>query len=157
MLVKESPVHENFKRLCLEATEQDTLYDNVFDGMDGRVLKTKASVAMTKRGFPIMEAFKAAIRLKNLLNLSYPKFISSAITMATAEEGHPLWVLARQAVGITKHLKAIHEGDTEEGILFAGQCVGGITDVPTTKELIDQMIAEAEQTITKLPNFKVSA
>lgn len=43
----------------MEATEQDTLYDNVFDGMDGRVLKTKEAQAMMKRGFPVVEAFKA--------------------------------------------------------------------------------------------------
>jgi len=133
MLVKESPVHENFKRLCLEATEQDTLYDNVFDGMDGRVLKTKASVAMTKRGFPIIGAIKGALLVKRLLNLSTSKFIASAIAMATAEEGHPLWVLARQAVGNMRHLKAIQEGDTEEGILFAGQCVGGSPMSPPRK------------------------
>lgn len=155
MLVKESPVHDNFKRLCLEATEQDTLYDNVFDGMDGRVLKTKAAVKMTQRGFPIIEAFKGALLVKKLLNLSYGKFIASAFAMMTAEEGHPLWVLARQAVGNMRHLKAIQQGDTEEGILFAGQCCGGISDVPTVQEVVDRVILEAEEAIAKLNSLKV--
>ena len=155
MVVKESMVHDNFKKLCIEATEQDTLYDNVFDGMDGRVLKTKEAEAMMKRGFPVVEAIKGALLVKRLMNLSFAKFAGVSIEMLKAEEGHPLMVLARQAVGNMKHLKALNEGDVEGGILFAGQCCGGITDNPTTKELIDRVIREAEATLAKLNSFKV--
>ena len=49
-----------------------------------------------------------------------------------------------------KHLKALNDGDVEGGILFAGQCCGGITDNPTTKELIDRVIREAEEALAKL-------
>lgn len=151
MVVRESMVHDNFKCLCLEATEQDTLYDTVFDGMEGRVLKTKEALAMTRRrGFPVMEAFKGALLVKNLMKLSWPKFAAVSLEMLRAEEGHPLVVLARQAVGNMKHLKAINEGDMEGGILFAGQCCGGITDNPTTMELIDRIIVEAEATLEQL-------
>ncbi|HQQ87100.1 MAG: nitronate monooxygenase [Smithellaceae bacterium] len=153
MLVKESMVHENFKKLCLEATEQDTLYSNVFDGMDGRVLKTKEAEAMMKRGFPLIEAFKGALLVKKLMNLSFAKFLGVSIEMLRAEEGHPLWVLARQAVGNMKHLKALNEGDVQGGILFAGQCCGGIADIPSTKELIDRVITEAEATLAKLSTY----
>ena len=150
MVVKESIVHENFKRLCIEATEQDTLYDTVFDGLEGRVLKTKEALTMTKRGFPVVEAFKGALLVKNLMGLSYAKFLAISLEMLRAEEGHPLMVMARQAVGNMKHLKAINEGDVEGGILFAGQCCGGITDNPTTKQLIDRIIVEAEEVMVKL-------
>lgn len=150
MVVTESMVHENFKRLCIEATEQDTLYDTVFDGLEGRVLKTKEALTMTKRGFPVVEAFKGALLVKKLMGLSYAKFLAISLEMLRAEEGHPLMVLARQAVGNMKHLKAINEGDVEGGILFAGQCCGGITDNPTTKQLIDRIIVEAEEVLVKL-------
>jgi NAD(P)H-dependent flavin oxidoreductase YrpB (nitropropane dioxygenase family) len=155
MVVKESMVHENFKRLCIEATEQDTLYGNVFDGMDGRVLKTKEAEAMMKRGFPIVEAIKGALLVKKLMNLSFPKFVGVSIEMLKAEEGHPLMVLARQAVGNMKHLRALTQGDVEGGILFAGQCCGGITDTPSTKELIDRVVAEADATLARLNTLKV--
>ncbi|MBW2599048.1 MAG: nitronate monooxygenase [Deltaproteobacteria bacterium] len=154
MVTKESMVHDNFKQLCLEATEQDTLYDNVFDGMDGRVLKTKEAEAMTKRGFPIVESIKGALLVKKLFKLSFLKFAGLSIEMVRAEEGHPLMVLARQAVGNMKHMKALNEGDVEGGILFAGQCCGGIKDVPTVKELIDRTIAEAEETLGRLDALK---
>jgi enoyl-[acyl-carrier protein] reductase II len=154
MVVKESMVHDNFKKLCLEATEQDTLYDNVFDGMDGRVLKTKEAQRMMKRGFPLVESIKGAMLVKRLMNLSWAKFVGVSIEMLRAEEGHPLMVLARQAVGNMKHLKALNEGDVEGGILFAGQCCGGINDIPATKELIDRVISEALAAMEKLNSYK---
>ncbi len=154
MVVKESMVHDNFKRLCIEATEQDTLYDNVFDGMDGRVLKTSEAERMMKRGFPLVEAVKGALLVKRLMNLSWAKFMGVSIEMLRAEEGHPLMVLARQAVGNMKHLKALNEGDVDGGILFAGQCCGGIKDIPTTKELIDRVINEAETAMEKLNSYR---
>jgi len=64
-------------------------------------------------------------------------------------------VLTRQAVGNIKHLKALNEGDMEGGILFAGQCCGGITDIPMTKELISRVISKAEATLAKLNTLKV--
>lgn len=154
MVVKESMVHDNFKRLCIEATEQDTLYDNVFDGMDGRVLKTSEAERMMKRGFPLVEAVKGALLVKRLMNLSWAKFMGVSIEMLRAEEGHPLMVLARQAVGNMKHLKALNEGDVDSGILFAGQCCGGIKDIPSTKELIDRVINEAETAMEKLNSYR---
>ncbi len=154
MVVQESMVHDNFKQLCIKATEQDTVYDNVFDGMDGRVLKTKEAEAMTKRGFPVVDSIKGALLVKKLFNLSYAKFAKLSLEMVRAEEGHPLMVLARQAVGNMKHMKALTEGDIEGGILFAGQCCGGIDDVPTAKELIDRIITEAEETLDKLNTLK---
>jgi len=155
MVVKESIVHDNFKKLCMDATEQDTLYDNVFDGMDGRVLKTKEAEAMMKRGFPLVGAIKGALLVKRLMNLSFARFLGVSLEMLRAEEGHPLLVLARQAVGNMKHLKALNEGDVDGGILFAGQCCGGIQDNPTTKELIDRVIGEAEAALARLNSYRV--
>lgn len=150
MLTKESVLHENFKRLCLEATEQDTLYDNVFDGMPGRTLKSKGAIAMTQRGFPLTDAMKGALQIKKMLKLSTPKFIALSFQMMMAEEdSSPLWVQARQAAGVPKHLKGIYEGDKEEGVLFAGQCIGDIHDIPSCAELIDRVIKEAEDAIKK--------
>ncbi len=149
MLTKESALHDNFKQLCLEATEQDTIYDTAFDGMPGRALKSKGAITLTKRGFPIVDAFKGAMQLKNILKLSMLQFAGLSFKMMTNEESSPLWVQARQAAGMPKHLKGIYEGDKEDGVLFAGQCIGDINDIPSCAELIDRVIKEAEETIKK--------
>jgi len=44
--------------------------------------------------------------------------------------------------------KAEDEGNPDGGIWTAGQVVGLIDDIPTTKELVDRIIKEAEETIT---------
>jgi enoyl-[acyl-carrier protein] reductase II len=147
MLTKESNVHDKFKQLCLQATEQDTLYSDRFDGMPGRALKTEASEIMMKSGFPLVEAVQGALEIKRLLKLSLWKFIGLSLQIMRAEEGSPLWVQARQAVSARRSMKAIYEGDVEEGFLFAGQDCGGISDLPSVNELIDRIITEAEETL----------
>ena len=147
MLSKESRVHENFKKLCLQATEQDTLYGDQFDGMPGRVLKNKVSEDMMKGGLPMKEAFEAASEIRRLLKLSYWQFLKLSLQMMRSEEGSPIMAQARQAVGTRRHLKAIHEGNEQEGILFAGECIGAINDLPSVKQIIDGVIAEAEEVL----------
>jgi enoyl-[acyl-carrier protein] reductase II len=147
MLSKESRVHDNFKKLCLQATEQDTLYSDRFDGMPGRTLKSKATEDMMKGGLSLSEAFMAGTEIRQLLKLSYWQFIRLSFQMMRSEEGSPLWVQARQAAGTRRHLKAIMEGNEQEGILFAGECTGAINEVLTVKQIIDGVIAEAEETL----------
>jgi len=142
-LTKESLVHDNFKQLCLKATEQDTLYSNAFDGMPGRVLKTRAAEKMMKGGIQFREAIQGAGEIRKMLQLSYGQFIGLSLQMWRAEEGSPIWSQARQAVGMRRHLRAINDGDVEEGILFAGQDCGGIDDLPGVQELMDRIISEA--------------
>lgn len=147
MLTKESMIHDNFKQLCLKASEQDTLYGDHFDGMPGRVLKTEAAEVMMKSGFPLAEAVKGAREVKQLLKLSTWQFVRLSFQMMKAEEGSPLWVQARGAAGNRRHMKALYDGDAKEGIMFAGQDCGGINDLPSVEELIDRIIAEAEETL----------
>lgn len=150
ILTKESHVHENFKQLCLQATEQDTLYSDVFDGMPGRALKSPGAEAMMRRGFSLLESFRSALQVKRILKLPFWKFVALSLSMMRSEEGKGLLVQARSANGAIRHLKAINEGDVQEGFLFAGQSVGGIHDVPTCKEVIERTVADAERRLKEV-------
>ncbi len=145
MLTQESLVHENFKQLCLRATEQDTLYSDVFDGLPGRALKSPGAEAMMKKGFSLLESARSALEVKRILKLPLWKFLGLSWSMMTSEEGKGLLIQARSANGAIRHLKAINEGDEKEGFLFAGQSVGGIQDMPTCKEVIERIVEEAEE------------
>jgi enoyl-[acyl-carrier protein] reductase II len=57
--------------------------------------------------------------------------------------------MARLANGTMRHQKAIYEGDTKEGFMFVGQVTGPIRDLPSVKDLIERIMAEAEQTLEK--------
>jgi hypothetical protein len=96
-----------------------------------------------KGGIQFREAFQGAGEIRKMLRLSYWQFIGLSLQMWRAEEGSPIWSQARQAVGMRRHLKAINEGDVDEGILFAGQDCGGIDDLPGVRELVDRIISEA--------------
>lgn len=147
IVTQESDVHLNYKNLIIKATEQDTLYSDVFDGMNGRVLKNEGADAIMKSGLSLIDSMKSALEIKRILNLSTTKFLTLSKDMMKSEEGKGLLMQARQANGAVRHLRAIREGDEKEGFLFAGQCIGGIQDIPTCKELIERIVSEAEKGI----------
>ncbi len=43
----------------------------------------------------------------------------------------------------------IADGDLEKGTMAAGQCIGLIRDIPTCRELLDRIMAEAEDIVTR--------
>ena len=44
------------------------------------------------------------------------------------------------------------DGDENAGIFTIGQIIGGITDVPTCKELIERTVIEAEKALETTQN-----
>jgi enoyl-[acyl-carrier protein] reductase II len=149
IVTKESDVHDNFKKLIIKASEQDTLYSDVFDGMPGRVLKSPGAETIMKSGLSLTQSMKSAMEVKRILKLPFSKFLALSWSMMQSEEGKNLLTQARQANGTIRHLKAIREGDEKEGFLFAGQCSGGIQDMPTCQELVERVVAEGEKVLEK--------
>jgi nitronate monooxygenase len=43
----------------------------------------------------------------------------------------------------------LEDGDVEKGTMAAGQCIGLIRDIPTCRELLDRIMAEAEEIIKR--------
>jgi hypothetical protein len=50
-------------------------------------------------------------------------------------------------------LKKPYEEVEDEAIILGGSVTGRIHSIPTVKELLENIISEAEQIISKLPNF----
>ena len=46
--------------------------------------------------------------------------------------------------------KVVEHGDLDKGILTAGQVTGLIRDIPTAKEIVDRVVQEAEEIISRL-------
>ncbi|MCX6006896.1 MAG: nitronate monooxygenase [Chloroflexi bacterium] len=148
-MTQESPVHNNFKQYCLKASENDTLRSNRFDGLPSRMLKTPVTERLARSRFPLAEAIRGALQIKQMLNLSWGQFIGMSVKMMTAEESHPIWTQARQAAFSYRAIKGIYDGDMKEGIFVAGQVVGACEDLPTVKVLVDRIMSEAEEFIKK--------
>jgi hypothetical protein len=43
------------------------------------------------------------------------------------------------------------DGDVEEGLVFSGENVWKLSDIPSVRELIDRLVAEAESVYAPLP------
>jgi len=150
ILTQESRVHENFKQICLKATEQDTLYSTAFDGMPGRALKTPVAEKLVQGdSFSLLRAIPNALEIKKILKQSWGQFFGTAWKMMSGE-GENLVQMARLANGTVRHQKAIFEGDTKEGFMFCGQVTGPICDLPAVKELVERIIGEAETTLRRI-------
>lgn len=77
MLTKESILPESFKKLCLSATEQDTFYDTVFDGMPGRMVNISSMAAFNYDGMgaALYSITKAGVaRMTEALAVEWARF-----------------------------------------------------------------------------------
>jgi len=148
---KESNTHGNYKQLFLKATEQDTLFSDRFGyaGVKGRVLKTKTTEA--RMGIPIIGGLTGILHVKRMLQLSWGDMIATALGKKTMEHGSGavgnIFQQLRMAASVKSLERAIHDGDEKLGIMYAGQCVGGIQDIPTVSELIERTVIEAEKVL----------
>ena len=145
-LTTESTAHEVFKQKCLEATEEDTILSDRFDGVNCRVLKTKRAEALARRRFPGVDAISSSLRFKRELNLSWWEVIKGGIRTARAEEVR-LTDLPILSAGLAEMQRAIEDGDEATGLFLAGQACGGINDIMSSQEVIERIMAEAEQVV----------
>ncbi len=151
-LTKESIVNQRTKDLLLKASEEETLYSDRFDGMPGRVLKAPGAEEMQrKKGLPLIGGFLGAMQVRKMLKLSYWDMVMAAISMSKNEEGMNVFQQLRFAGGSVGQQRAIFEGDADVGFVFSGQSQGGMQDMPTAAEVIERIVAEAEEILATAP------
>ncbi len=139
MTTRESPLHENYKRLSLEKDVTDTIFSRRFDGIWCRVMKTEAAERAIRRGLDIPAAFFNSREITRQLNLPFFK-VFFAILASGAQTAVRMAYLAN---AFKKIRMATERGDTETGVLPVGQSMGLIRDVPTVKEVMERIVAEA--------------
>lgn len=147
---QDAEVADSVKQAWLKATEEDTVIDPAFDGINCRVLRNKAAENMMKRRLPLIDSIWAALYMKKALNISWGGLIRTANNLRRQPTGigggqRGLASAMRFAAGSRLFTKATVDGDPVNGILQMGQAAGRINDIPTVAELIDRTVAEAEQ------------
>jgi enoyl-[acyl-carrier protein] reductase II len=55
----------------------------------------------------------------------------------------------RAKIGYHRFPQAALQGDVENGLVVAGQVAGMVTDLPSVKELIPRIVAEAAETLAR--------
>jgi enoyl-[acyl-carrier protein] reductase II len=146
MTTKESPLHETYKRLSLEKGVYDTLYSDRFDGLPSRVMKTDAAYRQLKRGLKIFAALTNSADIARNLKLPYFKMV-----LDTLKQGWKKSIsLAYTANSFKMVNAATVNGNTDFGVLPAGQSTGLIHDIATVEEVINRIVAQAEEVSKKI-------
>jgi len=152
---QESAAPDTVKQTWLKVTEEDTVIDTAFDGLNCRVLRNKAAEDMLKKRLPLVGSISAALFLKRELKLSWLQLVRTANTlrhMPMGIGGRRMGLSSAMRLGTGSRLfaKATVEGDVENGLLIMGPVAGRINDIPTVAELIERTVSEAEQILKAL-------
>jgi len=146
MTTKESPLHENFKKLTMQKEVYDTLFSKRFDGILCRVMKTDAAKHAIKKGLSWPDAFFNSQDIAKQLGVPYFKLFLGVLASGYSN--------AKQLAFMANAFKAIRvateNGDSEEGVLPVGQVQGLIHDQPTVAELFERIMKEAKAAQAKV-------
>jgi enoyl-[acyl-carrier protein] reductase II len=149
MTTKESPLHENFKKLSVQKSVYDTLFSKRFDGIDCRVIDAPGARKQLKAGLNPIQLLKAMPNSRFIakqLHMPYMKLFFGVLFSG--------WKTARQLAymdnGFESLRLATQEGDIENGWLTVGQVTGLVKDIPSVKELMERMVAQAEAASGKI-------
>jgi enoyl-[acyl-carrier protein] reductase II len=141
MTTKESPLHENYKKLTMEKDVYDTLFSKRFDGILCRVMKTDAAKRAIKKGLSWPAAFFNSRDIAAQVGMPYLKLFIGVLLSGYAN--------AKQLAYMANAFKAIkvatEDGDSKTGVLPVGQVQGLIHDQPTVAELFERIVKEAQE------------
>src|SRR4051794_31162916 len=151
LLTQESTVPDEVKQFYVSKGVTDTVVTKKVDGVPHRVLRTDM-VENLESATPLT-ALPRAVR-----NAADFKKISGMSWSAMAREGRAMhehadmpWSAVIMAANTPMLLKAaMVDGDLRGGVMASGQVVGVIDDIPTVAEVIDRIMAEARDALTRL-------
>jgi NAD(P)H-dependent flavin oxidoreductase YrpB (nitropropane dioxygenase family) len=151
LLTRESTVPDAVKRVYLEHGLDGTVVTKRVDGMPHRVLRTELvdHLEQASPAVGLYHAVRNAGRFKKLTKLSWRHMIAEGL--ATKHGKEQTWSQLVMAANTPMLLRAgLVEGDTRAGVLASGQVVGMLDDLPSCRDLIEGIVAEAEAIIGKL-------
>jgi NAD(P)H-dependent flavin oxidoreductase YrpB (nitropropane dioxygenase family) len=115
VLTKECDVADSFKRTYLNARKEDVVLIDSPVGLPGRAIRNR----FLDRFFGGGKVYDGACRRGCLKSCSHNFCIIDRLEMSRG-------------------------GDAEEGLVFAGENVWKLKDIPSVRDLIDRLVAEAE-------------
>ncbi|AUN42332.1 NAD(P)H-dependent flavin oxidoreductase [Tsukamurella tyrosinosolvens] len=155
LLTRDSRVPESVKAEYLQRGLGDTVVTTKVDGMPHRVLRT-ALVDALERSHGVSTLAHAAVntvRFQALTGVSWKGLVSEGLAMKKG--GDRTWSQLMMSANTPMLLRAgLVEGNTDAGVLASGQVAGIIDDLPTVAELIERIVAEAEQRLDELARLR---
>ena len=151
LLTTDSPVADQVKQVYLGKTLTDTVVTTRVDGVPHRVLRTPLIEGLERSGqlTGVVRAARNAAGFRKLSGLSWAELIRQGQAMRRSTELS--WSQVLMAANTPMLLKAaMVDGRPDLGVMAAGQVVGLIEDVPSCADLIERIMAEAHDSLTRL-------
>ena len=157
LLTQESTVPEQVKRHYLARGLNGTVVTDRVDGVPHRVLQTELVTKLQNSGRTrgLLHAVRNAFRFRETTGTSLVDMAREGVRMKRRNELS--WTQTIMAANTPMLLRSgLVEGRTDAGVLASGQVVGLLDDLPTVAEVVDQIVAEAEQVVGRLSRIDSS-
>ncbi|MEN0138209.1 MAG: (3aS,4S,5R,7aS)-5-hydroxy-7a-methyl-1-oxo-octahydro-1H-indene-4-carboxyl-CoA dehydrogenase [Rhodococcus sp. (in: high G+C Gram-positive bacteria)] len=151
LLTQESTVPDSVKQEYLARGLQDTTVSRKVDGMPHRVLNTELVDSLEHSGNlrGLAAAARNASKFKAMTGMKWSTLVKDGLAMKKSSDR--TWQQIIMAANTPMLLKAgLVDGNTHAGVLASGQVVGLLDDLPTCKDLIDGIVADAIKRIDAL-------
>ena len=146
LLTQDSTVPQAVKELYLSYGLDGTVVTAKVDGMPHRMLRTALveQVEEDNRLKRLVPTARRTLELKRSSGMTWRQVVSDGRAMKKGSERS--WSQMMLAANTPTMLRSgLVEGDTEAGVLAAGQVVGLLDDLPTCEELIDRVVTVAAE------------
>ena len=155
LLTEESPVAQAVKEMYLTKKVTDTVVTSEIDGVPQRLLnagqigKLQATTAPRR----LARAIRSAFLFHGITGSSWADMIREGIEM---KKEHDLrWTQVIMAANApVLYRSALLDGRTDIGVSASGQVVGLIDEIPSCAELIERIVREANDVLSRLGGRK---
>ena len=151
LLTQESTVPDAIKQRYLDAKVNETVVTTAVDGYPQRVIRTPIVAKLEDAGWigKLLTSFGHALSFKALTGTGFFDLVKEGSAMRKG--GRLTWSQVAMAANAPMLTRAsLVDGNTETGVLPTGQVVGVIEELPTVAELIQEIVHEAESTLSAL-------
>lgn len=151
LLTAESPVPAASKERYLAASTDEIVLTTKLDGIPQRMVRTPLLDRIERSG-PIgmwLRAIECGLAMKRQTGAGWGELIGSVKGM-TGRGGLTLQQALMAASAPILIQKAVVEGKPDEGVMATGVVGGRITEIPTCRDLVERIAAEARARIAAL-------
>jgi NAD(P)H-dependent flavin oxidoreductase YrpB (nitropropane dioxygenase family) len=170
LLTSDSPVPDAVKQVYLAAGLDGTVVTAQIDGVPHRVLRTRIVDHLIGDGGAagrVVRSVRSAARYRGVAGVSWRDMVRQGRAMrretglsrgqgrAMRRETGLSWAQVLMAANTPVLLRAaMVEGQTELGLMPAGQVAGVIEDLPSCEELIAAIMRDAEAGVARIATFR---
>ena len=156
LLTRDSAVPEAVKQLYLQRDLNGTVVTAKVDGMPHRMLRTELveELEETNAVKRVGPTVRRTLAFKQMSGMNWRQVASDGRAMKRGSDRS--WAQMMLAANTPMMLKAgLVDGDTDAGVLAAGQVVGVIDDLPSCEELIDRIVTSAVDELRRAGSYVV--